>query len=514
VMGTTRICVLVSSDDSFRQARARSRFLPLCAELSKNGADLEIKPVGSIGHARELTHDVYIASECYDAFPLVLAQHLRRSEKQIGVDFVEDHFGAEDTVGDPLCGWLSTMVSASDFLLCTTQSLKAVAERHAPGLPTHVLGKVQLPYDAAKLTLVLRDKLARFARTRRLTVGWLAMPNHPLLPVELADLGSFGEELARLGAPGVPVQLEILTQGRVNSDTLASLSRLGLPYEIHEWSGERQDALLRKSLAFYLPVDAQASRTAYPERQAIAALLSGSQVLATGYPLPAQLSSFVYRDAQQLRDDLLAASPALSERNAAELAQLSRTAPLEDAATQLLAFLRTVTKNETTSQAASTSPVAAVIHGRNSPSSAHKYAQRLEALSVATPFALAKKLNFHVRFVPRPFGAGMDVLISQSQRSILAPELRERLVPAEKILETSYSRIGLEELLPGAVFDGSAMAAIEDPAACTAGYGPVATLVERAIKVLVPGIECIHSECSYLPWQLSVRGNVVPGASA
>jgi hypothetical protein len=143
--------------------------------------------------------------------------------------------------------------------------------------------------------------------------------------------------------------------------------------------------------------------------------------------------------------------------------------------------------------------MAAVVHGRNSPLSAHKYAQRLEALSVATPFALAKKLNFHVRFVPRPSGAGMDVLISESHRSFLAPKLRERLVSAEKILETSYSRIGLEEVLPDVVFDGLAVAAIDDPAACAAAYGPVATLVERALKALVPGIRCFHSDNSSLP---------------
>jgi hypothetical protein len=500
-MGTIRICVLVSSDDSFRRARARSRYLPLCAELSKVGAELSIVPVDSIGHARELNHDVYIVSECYDTFPLILAQYLRRSDKQIGVDLVEDHFSEEDATRDPLCGWLSSMVKASDFLLCATQSLKSVAERFAPGLPTHVLGEEQLPCDAAKLALVLRDKLARFAHSRRLTVGWLAMPSKPLVPVELAELDSLGEELTRLGAPGVPVQLEILTQRRVSAASLASLSRLGLPFEIHDWSEERQDAVLRKSLVSFLPVDAQASHSSLPERQAIAALLSGSQVLATGYPLPAPLSPFVYRDAQQLRDDLLAGSPAVSEQNAAEIAQLSRTAPLEDAASELLAFLRTVTRNETTSPVATRRPVAAVLHGRNSPTSAHKYAQRLEALSVATPFALAKKLNFNVRFVPRPSGAGMDVLISQSQRSFLRPEIRSRLVSAGKILETSYNRIGLEELLPDAVLDGAAMAAIDDPTACAAAYGPVATLVERALKALVPGIECFHSDTSSLPFR-------------
>jgi hypothetical protein len=386
------------------------------------------------------------------------------------------------------------MLSASDFLLCATQSLKAVAERHAQGLPTHVLGETQPPCDAATLAFVLRDKLARFAQSRRLTVGWLAMASQPTVPSELADLGSFGEELTRLGAPGVAVQLEILTQNRVSADSLASLSRLGLPFEIHDWSEERQDALLRKSLVSFSPVDVQASRSSFPESQAMAALLSGSQVLATGYPLPERLSAFVYRDAQQLRDDLLAASPVLGERNAAELAQLSRAAPLEHTAAELLAFLRDVSRNETTSRVTTKGPVAAVLHGRNSPASAHKYAQRLDAMSVATPFALTKNLNFNVRFVPRPFGAGMDVLIAQSQHAFLEPALREQLVSAGKILDTSYSRIALEKLLPDAVFDGAAMAAIDDPTVYAVAYGPVAALVERALKALVPGIECIHSE--------------------
>lgn len=513
-MGATRICVLVSSDDSFLRARAQSRYLPLVAELSKHGAELDIKPIGSVGHARELTHDIYIVSECYDALPLILAQHVRSAGKQLGVDLVEDHFRATHAADAPLRGWLSSMLSASGFLLCGSQSLEAVAKQHAPRLPTHVLGEAQLACDVAKVSLALRDKLARFAQGRHLSVGWLAMAPQPLAPIEFAELGSFGEELTGLGAPGVPVQLEILTQSRVSADSLAALSRLGLPFEIHDWSEERQDALLRKSLVSFLPVDAQASRSSHPERQAIAALLSGSQVLATGYPLPARLSPFVYRDAQQLRNDLLAASPALSERNAAELAQLSSVAPLEDTAAGLLAFLRTVARNETTPRVATPGPVAAVLHGRNSPASAHKHAQRLEALSVATPFALTKKLNFHVRFVPRPSGAGMDVLIAQSQHASLAPALREQLVSAGKILDTPYSRIGLEKLLPDAVFDGAAMAAIDDPAACAAAYSPLATLVERALKALVPGIECIHSEFSYVPRPTPAIGTLAPGAPA
>jgi hypothetical protein len=497
-MSTTRICVLVSSDDAFRQARARRRYLPLCAELSKNGAELEILPIGSMGKTQNLTHDIYVVSECYDTLPLLLAQHLSRSDKQVGFDLVEDHFSAEDATDEPLRGWLSSMVKASDFLLCRTPSLEALAKRYAPGLPTHLLEE-QLPCDGAKLSMVFGDKLARFARSRRLTVGWVAVASHPLVPVELAELGSFGEELTRLGAGGVPVQLEVLTQSRVSADTLVSLSRLGLPFEINDWSEERQDALLRKSHALFVPVDAQASRTSLPESQAVAALLSGSQVLATGYPLPARLSPFVYRDGQQLRDDLLAASPVSNQRNAGEIAQLSRAAPPEVAATELLAFLRGVPRNETTSRVATEGPVAALLHGRTAPTPAHKFAQRLQDLSVATPFTRAKKLNFDVRFVPRPSGAGLDVLIAQAQRSFLTPEVRMRLVSAGKILETSYSRIGLEELLPDAVFDGAAMAAIDDPVACSAAYGPVARLVERALKALLPGIECFHSDISSLP---------------
>lgn len=498
--GTTRICVLVSSDDPFRQARARSRYLPLGVALSKIGAELSIVPIANLSHTHDLTHDVYIVSECYDTFPLLLAQYLRRSDKRIGLDLLEDHFNA-DVAGEALSGWFSSMVEASDFLLCRAPSLKAVAEQHAPGLPSHVLGEGQPPCDAANLAQVLGDKLARFARGRRLTVVWLAMASHPLAPVDIAELGSFGEELTLLGATGVPVQLEILTRARVRADGLAFLNRLGLPFEIHDWSEERYDALLRKSLVLFLPVDVLASRTSLPENQAMAALLSGSQVLATGCPLPPWLSPFVYRDAQQLKDDLLAGRPTLSERNAAEIAQLSRAAPLEDVASALLAFLRTVTKRETTSRAAPSVPVAAVLHGSNSPKSAHKDAQRFEALSVAKPFARTKNLNFDIRFVPRPSGAGLDVLISQSRRAVLAPELRERLGRAEKILATSYSRIGLEEVLPDAVFDGLAVAAIDDPSACAAAYDPVATLVERALKALVPGIECLHSDDSSLPWR-------------
>lgn len=507
--GTTRICVLVSSEDAFRQARARRRYLPLAAELSKHGVELEIRPVDSIGHARELAHDVYIVNESYEIFPLVVAQHLRRSGKRIGVDLVEDHFSAEDAISRPLRVWLSSMGLAADFLLCATESLRGVADRYAPGLPVHVLACGHPHFDAAKLALTLGDKIRRFAQSGLLTVGWLARIDHPLVPVALAELASFGEELARLPSPSLKkVQLEVLTQGPTSSDDMASISRLGLPFEIHEWSEERQEALLQRSLVSFVPVAA----SAFAQRvdQVVTALLSGCQVLATGYPLPAALSPFIYRDSERLRDDLVAGSPALGEQNVLHLAQLHQVRRLdgapgkqaaaspENAASQLIGFLRAGDKIAKAAPVATKSPIAAILHGANSPPSAHKVAQKVDALSVATPFALTKKWNFHIRFVPRSGGAGMDVLISKSQSQLLAPPLRQRLVSAGKILDTSYDRIGLEDVLPDVRLDGTAMATIDDPAALAAAYGPVTALVARAMKALLPGIRCFHSDNSSL----------------
>ena len=149
-------------------------------------------------------------------------------------------------------------------------------------------------------------------------------------------------------------------------------------------------------------------------------------------------------------------------------------------------------------------PLAAVIHGRNTLGDVHKFAQRMDALSVCSPYCSAD-LNYDVRFPLAPDGSGCDVLISDKRCSLLERDVQAQLAPHGKIVGTRYRKLDASRLLPGFTFDGAALARLNSPMSIAASYPSVMASMERILERLFPGIRCFYEEHAALPWSTPAR---------
>jgi hypothetical protein len=273
----------------------------------------------------------------------------------------------------------------------------------------------------------------------------------------------------------------------VTADALAALHRLALPFEIDEWSEPREATLLDRCTACFLPVNAQSFSVVKSLNRAVTALTAGTQVLSAGYPLYESLGEFIYRDAGQLLADLEDRRPLLRPETLESFDQLmeSYASPTAEAY-KLSAFLQKFSPRPTTQM-----PHLAVVHGPYSTRGAHLFVQSMGGLSVASPFA-RQQLPYDLRFILRPNGPGVDLLIASDKRRKVAPKFAAHLVPDSTFLDAPYHRLDLAHLGGDADWD-TTLGRLRNPAAMSAVLGDGMAFVERALALLFPGITCVRS---------------------
>jgi hypothetical protein len=112
-------------------------------------------------------------------------------------------------------------------------------------------------------------------------------------------------------------------------------------------------------------------------------------------------------------------------------------------------------------------------------------------LSVASPFA-KQQLPYDLRFIWRPNGPGMDLLIASHKRRLLAPKFAAHLVRDSNFLDAPYHRLDLAHFGGDADWD-TTLGRLRNPAAISAVLGDGIAFVERALLLLFPGITCVRS---------------------
>jgi hypothetical protein len=112
-------------------------------------------------------------------------------------------------------------------------------------------------------------------------------------------------------------------------------------------------------------------------------------------------------------------------------------------------------------------------------------------LSVASPFA-TQQLPYDLRFILRPNGPGIDLLIASDKRRLLSPRLTAKLVPDSNFLNAPYHRLDLADLGGDADWD-TALGRLRNPAAISVVLEDGMAFVERALLRLFPGITCVRS---------------------
>jgi hypothetical protein len=484
-----KICVLTPSATNLASAGVRVRYRRIESPLLELGHELSVQPITEFKRPQDFKHDVYIVSKCYDARALVAARLITARGGALGVDLFDDHYSQiSDSRFTWRREWLTALLASADFMLCSTPAMQAIARRIAPNHPAHILNDPYGQLDRPAVATALARKLDRLHQTRTLRLGWFGVGENAYFSVGLADLAAFGGELARLRTSRFDVRLEILTNRRaVTADALAALGRLPLPFELDEWTQQREATLLERCTACFLPVNAQSFSVVKSLNRAVTALTAGTQVLSAGYPLYESLGEFIYRDVGQLASDLESRRPLLRPETLESFAHLmdSHASPTAEAG-KLSAFLQRSSRRPTTQM-----PLLAVVHGPYSTRGAHQFVQNMGGLSVASPFA-KQQLPYDLRFVWRPNGPGIDLLIASDRRRLLAPKFAEHLVPDSKFLDAPYHRLDLAQLGRDADWD-TTLGRLRNPAAISAVLGDGMAFVERALLLLFPGITCVRS---------------------
>jgi hypothetical protein len=495
-----KICVLVPSEEQMAQAGVRIRYRRIEGELRPQGHELNLKAMEDLRTPQDLTEDVYIMSKCQDARGGLLARLLADNGKLVGVDLFDDYYSQSvDSRFSRLRHSLRGQLESADFILCSTPAMRELAMRLAPRLPVHVLNDPAPRLDAEGVSFTAQRKLEFAHRRGLLSVAWFGIGDNPYFPVGLTDLVAFGGELVRLRGKGFDVELSVLTNQRaMTADGMAMLKRLSVPYSVEEWNEERERLLLSRALVCFLPVNAQNFSIAKSLNRAVSALCAGSQVLSSGYPLYGSLGAFVYRDPQKLLEDLKARHMALREETVPELMRLmEQWAHPELEAQSLLNFLETQRQSKAGATTGPGRHMAAIIHGRNTVGEFHKFAQRMGALSVASPFCMAN-MNFDVRFALSEDLC--QVLLADKHRATVGADVQASLSPHGKIVDTTYQKVDLARLLPGFSFDAITLARMGSAMSITASYPAVMAGVETVMQRIFPGASCHHAEQTPLPW--------------
>lgn len=497
-----KLGIIIPTEAQKTQAGVRIRYERIKPALETLGHDLDFIPIQDLASTSKPTHDIYLISKCYDARAILAAQQIQAQGAKVGVDLFDDYFSQlTDSRFVRLRYWLRSLLPHCAFVLCSTPGMQDIAKAYAPHLPAHVMNDPAEPFDAEALAKTLKRKIERARQQHRIDIAWFGMGDNPNFPVGLADLAAYGSEIDRLRGHGFDIHLSILTNLRaMTADNLAPIRKLATPYSIEEWTAEREVALLERSLVSFLPVNAQSFSRVKSLNRAITALTAGTQVLSAGYPLYQALNPFIYRCPRQLMVDI--------ERD--ELCMRTATVPSFYELTRQLADVEIETKKLTDFLLGLQSPQLpavksdarfAVIHGKETLGDTHKFAQKKNMLSVASPLCKLD-LNFDVRFRCNEQGK-LLVLVNKKKNNMVDAQLVPLLTAPIKVLNTEYQGLDVSKVFPDIKIPGHALIHLDTPATIAAIYPKMMNCVIKILQHIFPGIGWVVSEqFKHIPWAI------------
>jgi hypothetical protein len=299
--------------------------------------------------------------------------------------------------------------------------MAGIADRYRPGIAVHVMNDPASDLHMEELPQVLARKLRQAQDSERISVAWFGVGDNPHFPVGLHDLASFAGVLDDLLRSGLDVELRVLTNQRaLTANGLALIQKLPVRTRLEEWTQEAEQELLASAFLAFLPVNAQPFSAAKSLNRAVTALTSGCQVLSAGYPLYDQLGPLIYRDSAELVQDLARGTMRLSAERMPVYRQIMEKLASADAEASCLAgFLTGLVRGTPDDR------TLVLLHGHSTSGAAHKLAQQVNGLSVASP-CCNTRLGFDVVF--KATATGLSMRVSEKAAKWLKPPGR-KLVP-------------------------------------------------------------------------------------
>jgi hypothetical protein len=434
-----KIGVLIPSHEYKGHAGARIRYGRISPSLTAEGHDLVLEDIAVFDFATA-DHDVLLISKCHDARSLLIAEAFGQRGRLVGIDLFDDYFSqTQDARLTRYRSWLAQVSATADFALCSTEAMASVARQFRADLPTHVMNDPSSDFRIEALAETLKRRCWEAQDTRQVRLCWFGIGDNPHFPVGLTDLHAFGIELGRIVRAGYDVELTVLTNTRaLDAGRLELLRQLPLRTRIEEWSEAGEAEQLGRSLATFIPVNAQVFSVAKSLNRAVTALNAGCQVISSGFPLYAALDRLVYRDSAQLLADLELGSLKLSAESLLEYAALMEqfASPVVEA-NGLAQFLAGLAPRAVTRQ------TLVLIHGVATSGEAHKRIQALGGLSVGSPLCAAK-LGFDVVFEGELAGNGLAMLVTDAARNRLNASAYASAVPHGRVAGRQFWKVASE----------------------------------------------------------------------
>jgi|GEM_PF-803971 len=423
-----KICVIIANDAWRATAGVRIRYNRLQPVLERLGHRLELKAIADFSTLRGEDADVYIFSKTHDVRAVILARLLRAKGSRVGVDLFDDYYSQHsDSRFVHLRRWFREMLPTLDFTLCATSNMAERLKSLAPGLPCQIVNDPFGSFDMEKVAADLAANAAQARTDKILRIGWFGIGDNPHFSLGLDDLCAFSDALTGVRDLGYHVNLEILTNTRaLTAQRMQMLARLPVPFTLEEWTEAREAALIARSLACFLPVNAQGFSVVKSLNRGVSTLTGGAQVLSSGFPLYNLLDAFVYRDIRALVTDLEADRLRLRKETIADLAGvIARYGSAEVESEKLTAFLNDIPRPAPHDWPVKEGTIA-VVHGPNPVGDIHKAIQKLGFLSVATPQS-GRKLNFDMSILPTSDMQTIRLRQTERARAQLREDLRAQV---------------------------------------------------------------------------------------
>ncbi|QNM83793.1 hypothetical protein H8M03_05590 [Sphingomonas sabuli] len=429
-----KVSVLVPSDEYKGYAGARIRYGRLTKALAQQGLTLALCKIGDFEPASD-NSDIIIISKCHDARALVAAALFAARGKLVGVDLFDDYFSQwDDSRLTRFRNWLGQLLEHCAFALCSTDAMAGVVREYRRDVPVHVVHDPAPPIEMAGLQKILRKKLAEARQSRVMRIAWFGVGDNPHFRIGLHDVAAFSGKLRPLRRVGMDIELTVMTNPRsLTVERLAELTTVPVRTKVEEWSEDGEDALLRRSLIAYLPVNLQRFSAAKSLNRAVTALSRGCQVLSAGFPLYDALDELIYRDTDALAADLEADTLRLSPARIDRFEQLMHDfASAETEADRLAHFLHALRPPRPQPSRI------ALVHGLMTNKRAGEMVEAAEGLTVASPYSPS---SIPADVVFRWNGGRLDMLVSGDATQRLRPAFKRRLAPREKLFGRNFLEV-------------------------------------------------------------------------
>lgn len=501
-----KICVIIPSIEQKKQAGVRIRYLRLQQSLKLLKHSMELIPIQDF-QVKDIKHDVYLISKCYDARAFIVSKLLQEHGKVVGIDVFDDYFSQlEDSRFIHFRYWLRIMLSLSDFIICSTPKIKnMLIEKYIPKIPIHVMNDTIETIKEIDLKNILDNKMTIFKQKKKLLIAWFGMGDNPMFPVGVSDISSYGSILSQFRGNGFDVEIEILTNKRaMTAKKLALLCRLPIPYNISEWSEEAEKNLLNKSQVCFLPINGQNFSQMKSLNRAITALHSGNQIIVSGYDLYEVLSDYIYYDIKSFLIDLQKNTLKVSQKTLPNLLKtFNKIANPKNEVEKLISFYKTTINMKLNKKDVKK---LVIIHGKESNSLIHKYIQKMNYISVGSPFSM-KNLIYNILFKLSEDFQSIECYILKKNINLLNSKFIPYLEDCNSTYD-EYKMINLKKIFPKYKQDFLSLLCLNSISSITAIYFEIMSYISEILNRLLPDVVCFYSEqAQNIPWNVPIEIN-------